>query len=349
MSVHMLAPRPEARDELRRVLRRTTARRTVVTLALLVLLSGLVVASILLGGSADIPVGEALVAAVGQGDGLAAFVVYETRVPRTLTALSAGALFGMCGAVYQRLVDNPLATPDVIGVTAGASAGAVLVLVTAGATGMAVQGAALTGALLAVALIFGLSRARTGSTYRLILVGIGVSACFASITNYQLTRADEGSSERAMRWLIGSLSGASWDDARLLAVTLVLACAAMVPFTADLENLRLGDELATGIGTRAEITRLACLLIGAVVAALVTSVAGPVAFVALVSGPIAIRLMPAGGVFAAGLIGSALLLGSDLVAQNAPLISPVPVGVVTALVGAPVLVRILIRGRSQVV
>jgi iron complex transport system permease protein len=344
-----IAPDESATASTARTLRaarqRHTARRARVLVALLALMAGLLLAALALGGTARIPLADVLVAAVGRADGLADFVVFDNRLPRALAAILAGALFGIAGSVYQRLIGNPLATPDVLGVTAGASAGAVLVIVTAGGRGLPVQGAALAGALLAVGLIFTLSRSRTASTYRLVLVGIGVGACFASVTNYQLSRAGEDTSAQALRWLIGSLGGTTWDDVRLLGITAVLCVAALVPLASGLENIRLGDDLATGIGTRTGAVRLAGLLLGAVVAAIVTSAVGPVAFVALVAGPVAARLVPGGGVVAAALVGSVLMLGSDVVAQNAPGISPAPVGVVTALIGAPVLVRILVRPR----
>jgi len=328
---------------------RLARRRTVfiagsLTFVLLVVL----VLSVTLGGSASISLSDTLLAAAGRGDGLADFVVFENRVPRSLTAVLAGALFGLSGVVYQRLVMNVLATPDIIGVTAGAAAGGVVVLVLLERSGVATQVGALAGAFIAVTFIIALSAGGSAVVHRLVLVGIGISACFASVTNYVLAQADETGTERAMRWLVGSLHGAVWDDVRVLAVALTLSVVLLVLLVRDLDNLRLGDDIATSLGSRVRSTRRGVLLVGAAMAAVSTSVVGPVAFIALVCGPIAARLDPRGGIFVPGLMGAILLLASDVAAQNAPLISPVPTGAITALIGAPVLVVLLVRRKASI-
>lgn len=333
--------------ELRLTARRQRRRHAGTLIAMTALLSVLLVATVTRGSSVSLPFGDALRAAVGQGEGLARFIVWDDLLPRAGTAILAGALLGLSGVVYQRLVGNVLATPDIIGVSAGAAAGGVIVLVGLGRSGAATQIGALTGASIAVVAIMVLASGRAGAIHRLVLVGIGISACFASITNYTLAGADEVGTQRAMRWLVGSLHGTSWADVRLLAVTLVVAAALLLLVGADLHALRLGDDIAEGLGTRVARTRFLVLLAGAVMAALATSVVGPVAFVALVAGPIAARL-PGGGIVAAALVGAAVLLGSDLLAQNGPAISPVPTGAITAMVGAPVLIILLLRRRSSV-
>ncbi|MET0863216.1 MAG: iron chelate uptake ABC transporter family permease subunit, partial [Nakamurella sp.] len=133
------------------------------------------------GGSSQIPFADVLPAALGLQDGLNDYVIHETRLPRALTAFLAGALFGLAGSLYQRLIGNPLATPDVIGVTAGASTGAVLVLTVLGGTGLAVQSGALVGAVIAAIGIYLLSWRGGIDTYRLVLVGIGLGACCAAL------------------------------------------------------------------------------------------------------------------------------------------------------------------------
>ncbi|MFT4135367.1 FecCD family ABC transporter permease [Microbacterium sp.] len=332
---------------LRRERRRTRVRAALVLTALgAVTVAGLVV-EVLVGGSADIALSDALSAVFGSGTGLARFVVVETRLPRALTAVLVGAVFGLSGVVYQRLVSNVLATPDIIGVSAGASAGAVAVLVVAGGTGLAVQAGALAGAALAVFLIFGLSWTHGSSTYRLVLVGIGVGACFAAATSYLLALADSMTSTRAMRWLIGSLSGAQWNEVAVLALTLVVGVVAVVLLTPSLDALRLGDHLASGLGTRVGLVRVIALLLGAALAAIATSVAGPVAFIALVAGPIAARLLPQAGPLPAAAVGAAVLVLADVAAQTAPVISPVPTGVLTGLVGAPALIFLLLTRKAE--
>ncbi|WP_292769482.1 iron chelate uptake ABC transporter family permease subunit [Microbacterium sp. UBA3486] len=302
---------------------------------------------ILIGGSAELSPDAVFEALFGEGTVVSRLVVWESRLPRALTAVLVGALFGMAGVVYQRLIGNVLATPDIIGVSSGASAGAVAVLVGLGGTGIAVQGGAIVGAVFAVLVIFGLSWKRESSTYRLVLVGIGVGACFAAVTSYLLTFADSMTSTRAMRWMIGSLAGTQWSDVALLFAALALGVVAVAVIDPSLDAIRLGDPLARGLGTRVGFIRVAALLLGALLAALATSVVGPIAFLALVSGPIAARLVRQGGPFPAALVGAALLLLADVVAQSAPFVSPVPTGVVTGLIGAPVLIFLLLTRKAD--
>ncbi|WP_058235063.1 FecCD family ABC transporter permease [Devriesea agamarum] len=328
--------------------RRRRRTRALITASVLtaILLIGMI-AEIVVGGSARIELSEIPAAVIGQGEGLADFVIFETRLPRALAAVLVGALFGLSGVMYQRLIGNVLATPDIIGVSAGASTGAVIVIVSAAASGVAVQAGALMGAALAAALIFGLSWSKGSSTYRLVLVGIGVGACFSAITSYLLAFAGTEVSNRAMRWLIGSLSGVQWADITPLVITLVIGTLAALIIGPSLETIRLGDPLAAALGTRVQLLRIAALVLGASLAAIATSVSGPVGFIALVSGPIATRLFPEGGVLPAALVGATLLVLSDVTAQSAPVISPIPTGVLTGLVGAPILMFLLMKRKAN--
>lgn len=325
-----------------RATRRRDRRRRVAVLSVLgVLAAGLLVASVALGGSVTIPVREIPAALLGQADPLTQFVILDKRLPRAVVALLVGALLGLSGVIYQRLIGNPLATPDIIGITSGAGVGAVGVLVLGGA-GLAVSGGAIIGAVAAAGLVFLLSWRGGTATYRLVLVGIGVGACGAAIISYLLTYADAMQTTRAMRWLIGSLSAVTGGDVLPLALTLLLGGVLVAVLTPDLDALGLGDGLAAGLGTRVDRVRVAVVLLGAVLAAVATAAVGPLGFVALVAGPIAARLVPTAGPFAAALVGAVLVAAADLIAQSAPGISPVPTGVITGLVGAPVLIYLLI-------
>lgn len=287
---------------------------------------------------------DALWAMTGQGRGLADYVVFETRLPRALGALLAGLLFGMSGHLYQRLVRNPLATPDIIGITAGATAGAVTAIVVAPDGGLGVQLSGLAGALLAVLLVFGLTWRGGLDTYRLVLVGIGVSAVGAAVTSYLLRAAERQAIAAVLRWTTGTAGFVQWPDAALLAGVMLGTVLAVLPLVRGLGALGLGDDLARGLGVRVNGVRGAALAVGAAAAALTTSVVGPIGFVALIAGPIAFRLAPRGPhLVPAAMIGAVLVLGADLLAQHAPLVSPVPTGVLTALVGAPVFVWLLLR------
>lgn len=311
--------------------------------------SALLVVQLFLTGDAHIPANNVIPAALGQSDGLADYVVRRTNLPRALVALLGGALFGLSGALAQRLFGNPLATPDIIGISSGAGAGAMIVIAGFGATGIGVQAGALAGALVVALVVYALSWSGGVQSYRLILIGIGVGACASAIVTFIVTRLDEVSTQRAMRWLIGSLNGADARAAALLTVALGVGLVLVLLIRRALSDLALGDELAAGLGIRVSAVRFAALLLATLLAALVTSVTGPIAFVALVAGPIATRALrvPDAPIVAA-LVGAVLLCATDIAAQTLPLISPVPTGAITALFGAPVLIALLVRRKASV-
>lgn len=302
-----------------------------------------------LTGSAAIPAGDVIPAALGQGDGLADYVVRRNLLPRALVALLGGAIFGLSGAVSQRLFGNPLATPDVIGISSGAGAGAMIVIAGFGAKGLGVQAGAILGALAVASLVYALSWRGGVRSYRLILVGIGVGACASAVITFVVTRMDEVTTQRAMRWLVGSLNGSDWSGVVLLAIALAIGSGLVLLMSRQLSDLAMGDELATGLGVRVSALRLTALVLATVLAAIVTSVTGPIAFIALVAGPIAVRLVRVSDApFLAAWVGAVLLAATDIAAQSAPLISPVPTGAITALLGAPILIWLLVRRRASV-
>ncbi|MFF4318237.1 FecCD family ABC transporter permease [Streptomyces sp. NPDC001568] len=329
-----------------RAARRAGSRRATVVVGVLVALAlALLVASVLLGGLRGIPGGDVLPAAFGMRTGLADYVIHRIRLPRALAALLAGALFGLSGALYQRLIRNPLATPDIVGISSGAGAGAVTVLLFAPALPYGVEGAAIGGSFLLVGVILLLSR-RGGrvDTNRLVLIGIALSAVCAAYINYLFSSAGQHSIAQVTRWLVGSVSGADWAGVGVLAVALGGAAVCVLPLNRALGALTLGDQLAYGLGSRVRAARTATLLLGAAAAALATGVTGPIGFVSLISGPIAVRLVGAERTLpVAPAVGAVIVLGADVLAQHGPLISPVPTGVLTALIGAPYFVRLLLR------
>ncbi|MFD3973488.1 FecCD family ABC transporter permease [Streptomyces cyaneofuscatus] len=327
--------------------RRARTRRTVLAVTVLtVVLIGLLVASVLLGGVGRVDPADVLPAAFGLRTGLADYMIFRIRVPRALAALLSGALFGLAGALYQRLIRNPLATPDIVGISAGAGAGATTVLLFAPALPLGAPLAAVTGSLVLLGAVYALSLRGGLNTYRLVLVGIGLSGVCTAYTNYLFSVADQHSIAVAMRWLIGSVNGVDWTGVTTLAVGLAVCVLCAARLGRPLGAMSLGDELATGLGTSVTTARVAVLALGAGAAALATSVVGPIGFVSLISGPIAARLVGADRAFGlAPFVGAALVLGADVLAQNAPLISPVPTGVLTALLGAPYFVWLILRRR----
>lgn len=288
-----------------------------------------------------------VVAALLGAEGSAGFIVTGLRLPRLALALVVGAALGLAGAVLQAVVRNPLASPDVVGLTGGASAAAVLAI-SAGATGPAVDTAALLGALAAAAAVVWLSgRGVTGT--RFVVVGVAIAFLANGFLGYALTRASLTEARRAFFWLVGSVGTAPWSDVARVAV--VLGAAGLLLRTArrPVSVLALDDDSARSLGAHPVATRVAAILLSSVLAAAAVAVAGPIAFVAFVSGPIARRLRGRGPAFGtAALVGAVVVVAADLVAQHlVPGGLQPPVGLVTGALGAPFLIWLLVHGERR--
>jgi iron complex transport system permease protein len=250
--------------------------------------------------------------------------------------------FGLSGAIFQSLARNPLASPDLIGITAGASAAAVFVIVVIGGSYLMISLGALAGALLAAAAIYLLAWKRGVSPYRLVLVGIGIGAMLFSVTSYLLTRAEIYDAQRATVWLTGSLNARGWEHVRPLVVALAVLVPATLLLTRPLRTLQLGDDTAIGLGVNVERTRIALMIVGVMLAAIATASAGPIAFVAFIAPPIARRLAHTSlTIVPAALAGGLLVLVADLIARRAFAPTELPVGVVTGVVGGVCLLWLL--------
>jgi len=326
---------------------RVDARAVAVTVALLGAASVVFAWSLSVG---DFPVAitEVLAALAGGGSEDSAFIVRTLRLPRGLTALLVGAGFGLSGAIFQRLARNPLASPDVIGVNAGAAAAAVFMIVIVDATGLQVTLGALAGSTVTAVAIYLLAYRRGVTGYRLVLVGIGVTAVLSSVTQYLLTRAEIFDAQRALVWLTGSLNGRGWEHVRPVGATLAVLVPVAVGLARHLRVLELGDDTARGLGARVEAARGALLLAGVALAAVGTASAGPVGFAALVSPQIARRLVGGRslGLLPAAACGALLVMSADLVGRRLFAPTELPVGVITALVGAPYLLYLLARANT---
>jgi iron complex transport system permease protein len=296
-------------------------------------------------GDFPISVGEALATLVGQGTSESAFIIRDLRLPRALTGLLVGASFGLAGAIFQRIARNPLASPDIIGVNAGAAAAAVFVIVILHGSSSTVTVAALVGGLAAAAAVYVLSYKGGVSGYRLVLIGIGVTAVLGSLTSYLLTRAEIFDAQRATIWLTGSLNNRGWDHVRPVAVALAVLFPLTLVLARQLRALELGDDAAKGLGSPVELVRGGLILAGVVLAAIGTAAAGPIAFVALVAPQIARRLVHGRttALVPAAAVGALLLVTSDVVARRVLAPTELPVGIVTAIIGAPYLLYLLAR------
>ncbi|WP_020390133.1 FecCD family ABC transporter permease [Kribbella catacumbae] len=320
------------------------ARNVVVVVVLAVLVFVVFCVSLSLGDF-KIPVIDVVKTLFGGGDKATEFIVNRLRLPRALTGILVGVALGMSGAIFQSVARNPLASPDIIGVTYGASAFAVFAIVTLGLTGTAVSALAIAGALLTAFTMYLLAWRRGVSSYRLILVGIGIGAIATSVTSYLLTKARVEIAQQALIWLTGSLNGRDWSHVRSLAITLVVLAPVIVMLVHRLRILQLGDETAYGLGMRVEGSRLGLIVIAVLLAAVATAAAGPVGFVAFVAPPIArwLTRSPGPAMLASALMGALVVALSDLVAQHALGETQLPVGVVTGVIGAPYLMFLLAR------
>ncbi|MGQ0615670.1 MAG: FecCD family ABC transporter permease [Acidimicrobiia bacterium] len=319
-------------------------RVAAVNVALGVVVAATVAVSVSVGDF-PIPLSDVVPALVGLGNPDSDFIIHTLRLPRALTGALVGAAFGLSGALFQSLARNPLASPDVIGITGGASAAAVAVIVLAGAGGFVVSVAALAGGLVTAAAIYVLAYKRGVVGYRLVLIGIGVAAVLQAVTSYLLTRSEIYEAQRAMVWLTGSLNGRSWDHVRPVALALAVLFPVTLALGRQLRLLELGDDTAKGLGARVEPARAALILAAVGLVAVATASAGPIAFAALVAPQIARRLVRSAGatLLPSALTGAALVLLADLVARRAFAPTELPVGVVTGIIGAPYLLWLLAR------
>ncbi|KRE89249.1 enterobactin ABC transporter permease [Arthrobacter sp. Soil764] len=289
----------------------------------------------------------------------ASFIVMENKLPRALTGTMVGIAFGLAGALFQTMLRNPLASPDVIGISSGASAAAVTAIIIFGASGAAVSGAALVGALAVAALIYGTSSGGavrgTGrgnaAGNRLVLAGIGIAAALHAVVSFLMTRADIRTAADVLVWLNGSLNSANWDRAGVLFLALVVLVPATAVIAGPLRILELGDDAAAGLGVRVNAARLALVLIAVALAAVATAAAGPVSFVAFLAGPISRRFAGKASLPASALVGALVVLSADYAAANlAPLFldgTVLPVGVVTGALGAPFLLWLLVTANRK--
>ncbi|MHC6222620.1 FecCD family ABC transporter permease [Arthrobacter sp. MMS24-S77] len=294
----------------------------------------------------------------------ASFIVMENKLPRAVLGILIGVAFGLSGGLFQTMLRNPLASPDVIGISYGASAAAVLAIVVFGASGAAVSAAALVGAIGVALAIYAISRGGGGSDggryggrrgnaagNRLILAGVGIAAALGAAVNFLMTRADIRTASEALIWLNGSLNSANWERVGVLLASLVVLVPALAFLAGPLRMLELGDDAAAGLGIRVNAVRFGLVITAVALAAVATAAAGPVAFVAFLAGPIARRVVGRPSLPASAFTGALIVLAADYFAYNvAPLVlagTVLPVGVITGALGAPFLLWLLVTSNRK--
>lgn len=331
--------------------RRRRARRAARTVGALAAAVLVVFCATLMVGRTSYPPGEVLQVILGHDVPGAGFTVGRLRLPRAVLAVLAGASFGLGGVAFQTMLRNPLASPDIIGVSSGASAAAAFGIVVLGLSGTAVSLLAVAAGL-AVALLIHLLSSRGGAAgMRLILIGIGIAAMLTSLTDWVLSTASQWELQEALRWLTGSLNNTSWEQTLPVLGALVLLGPMLLSRATDLRTAQLGEDAAQALGVRVGRMRMVVMFAAVGLVAVATAACGPIAFVSFLAGPIAVRIIGPGSspLLPAALVGALLVLLADLVGQFATG-TRYPVGVVTGVLGAPFLISLLIsihrRGSS---
>ena len=290
------------------------------------------------------------VAKVLMGENIqgATFAIMNVRLPKVLAGLLAGMAFGMAGNTFQTLFRNSLASPDIMGVTSGASVAAVFGILVLRLSGNVVSIMAVISGALVAGSIFLLSNGKGFSGGRMILIGIGMQAMLNAVISFLLLKASQYDVASALRWLNGSLNGVRLESIPRLGVIVVLFGSMILLLNRQLKILQLGEELSITLGIRTNIVRL-CLILSAVfLVAFATSVTGPIASVAFLAGPISRKITKTGesNTISAGLVGAILVLAGEIVGQNV-LATRYPVGVITGIIGAPYLLFLLISLKKE--
>ena len=317
--------------------------RTAVVSSLLV--AAVVVLALVALGVGDYPLSvPEVVRAMVSDQGFASTVVTQWRMPRVVAAIAFGAALALSGALFQSLTRNPLGSPDIIGFATGSYTGAIVVLTVVGPAVVSTSFGALVGGLVTALLVYGLAWRRGVQGFRLIVVGIAVTAMRSAVNTWLLLRAQVEVAMAASIWGAGSISLVGWAQARLTLIVLVVLLPVVALLAGPLRELEMGDDLARSHGVDVERNRIAILVVGVCLTAVVTAVSGPIAFVALAAPQIARRLTRGAGLPLVGsaLVGALLLLTADQAAQHL-LPGDLPVGMVTVVVGGVYLLWLLVH------
>ncbi|MGN7357556.1 FecCD family ABC transporter permease [Paenibacillus sp. SAF-054] len=287
----------------------------------------------------------------GQGDALDVVVVQKLRLPRVLVGAMVGACLAMSGAITQGLIRNPLASPDVMGVTSGASlAATAIITLIPSASVFWLPPAAFIGAALTTLLIYVLSWKKGVNPLMLVLVGVGIGSVASSLSTMLLVTGPTDVAQKAFNWLLGSVYGSSWKHVNMIVPWFVILGVLSLAFARRINMLQLGDDLAAGAGSSVERDRTILIFTAVGLAGAGISVGGAIGFVALLSPHIARKLIGSsyGSLLpASGLCGAFIVVLADVLARNLFTPLDIPVGVFTSAVGAPFFIYLLWRSRSS--
>lgn len=315
----------------------------------LVLLLAALAVGVLSIGTGDFPLDplQVLQTLAGGGPPGADFVVYDLRLPRLLTGLMVGAALAVSGAVFQSISRNPLGSPDIIGFTAGAATGGLVTIVLFGGGTLLTPLGAIVGGLATAVAVYLLAWKHGVHGYRLVLIGIGLTALISSANSFLMVKASIEKAQQALVWLTGSLNARGWEHVIPITLALLILLPVVLLLGRQMHMLEMGDDAAHALGVRVERVRFG-LLVGAVaLAAVATAAAGPIPFVALAAPQLARRLTrrPGPNLLPSACMGALLTVVADYAAQHALGSVQLPVGIMTSAVGGGYLLWLLVRER----
>lgn len=286
---------------------------------------------------------------LGGGDRVQSYVVFQVRAPRLVMALLVGAALGAAGALLQSLLRNPLASPDLLGISAGSGAAAVFAILTLGLTGPLLALVAFGGGLIVAAFLLLAGSRRADGGFRLILAGVGVAFLCVALTNYLMVRAQVELAQAALIWLTGSLASTPWWNVAIVAAAVILATPAVVACARWLPLTQMGASTAASLGVKPSTVRVVAVLTAVLLTSVTCAFVGPIAFIALCAPAIARPLLGHGavGIGTSAAVGAFLLTAADLVAQFALPGFSLPVGVVTGAIGAVFLLWLLATSKGR--
>ncbi|AWB89644.1 FecCD family ABC transporter permease [Salinibacterium hongtaonis] len=326
----------------------TRRRAAIVSLVLLVVILVLTVVGVS-NGSFSIEPSRILATLFGQGERAEEFVLFRLRLPASVLGILVGAAFGVAGALFQTLLRNPLASPDIIGISGGASVAAAFGILILGVSGAMVSLLAFVGAVIVALAIYSLSYRGGITGMRFVLIGVGFAFMAQSVLGYLLSRGDVREASQALTWMVGGLGGADWQGIAVLAIALAVLLPLVAVLAPQLSMMQLGDDVAASLGVSVHRTRQGVLAVAVAMTAVAVAFAGPIAFVAFVSAPIARRLV-GGGALAlvpSALVGATVVLTADLLGTYLIPGASVPAGVITAIIGAPYLLWLIAASSRQ--
>lgn len=285
----------------------------------------------------------------GAGDRAQAYVVFQVRAPRLVMALLVGAALGAAGALLQSLLRNPLASPDLLGISGGAGAAAVFGILILGFGGPLLALVAFAGGAAVAAFLLLAGRHRADGGYRLILAGVGIAFLCLAITNYLMVRAKVELAQAALIWLTGSLASTPWWNVLTVAAVVVVSLPAVIACARWLPLTQMGAPSAASLGVRSSAVRVIAISTAVVLTAVTCAFVGPISFIALCAPAIARPLLGHGavGIGTSAAVGAFLLVAADLVAQFAIPGFSLPVGVVTGAIGAVFLLWLLATSKGR--